>query len=56
MNNIFISFSAKALDDYNFWALTDKKTFKKLIKLISEISRTPYEGTGNPEQLKHELQ
>jgi toxin YoeB len=27
----------------------------RIIKLIQEVQRTPYEGTGQPEQLKHEL-
>ena len=27
----------------------------KIIKLIREIQRNPYSGTGDPEQLKHEL-
>jgi len=28
---------------------------KKIIKLIKEIQRHPFEGTGKPEALKHEL-
>jgi toxin YoeB len=27
----------------------------RVIKLIREVQRTPYDGTGQPEQLKHEL-
>ena len=33
----------------------DKKTFFKLADLIEEIRRTPFEGKGKPEPLKHGL-
>ena len=52
----YVKFSKKAFDDYNYFALTDKKTYKKLIKLITEISRTPYEGSGQPEKLRYNFQ
>jgi len=48
------SFQNNAFDDYSEWAITDKKIFNKIVKLIKEIQRTPFEGTGNPEPLKHE--
>ncbi|WP_093319693.1 Txe/YoeB family addiction module toxin [Thorsellia anophelis] len=32
-----------------------RKTNKKINDLIKEISRTPFEGTGKPEPLKHNL-
>jgi len=51
--NRLVSFQNNAFDDYSDWAFTDKKIFNKLIKLIKETQRTPYEGSGNPEQLKH---
>ena len=50
-----IKFRTKAIEQYNNWALTDKKKFKKIIKLLDEIKRTPYTGTGKPEALKHKL-
>jgi len=31
-----------------------QKNINKIIKLIQEIQRTPFEGTGNPEALKYE--
>jgi toxin YoeB len=49
-----ISFQNDAFDDYSDWAFTDKKIFNKIIKLIKEIQRTPFEGSGNPEQLKYD--
>ena len=50
-----IRFKEKALTDYNWWAVNHKKTFGKIVKLIIEITRTPYEGSGSPEELKYEL-
>lgn len=44
-----------AWEDYTYWQQHDKKTLKKINKLIKEIQRTPFEGIGNPEALKHKL-
>jgi toxin YoeB len=44
-----------AFDAFNEWALSDKKIYKKLLRLIKEIKRTPFSGLGKPEPLKHEL-
>ncbi len=44
-----------AWEDYLFWQENDKKTVKKINKLLHEIQRTPFSGIGNPEQLKHSL-
>ncbi len=41
--------------DYVDWQTQDKKKLKKINILIKEIMRTPFEGSGNPEPLKHEL-
>lgn len=51
-----ISFEIKAFDDFSQWALDDKKCYKRIINLIKDISRNPYEGLGKPEALKYELQ
>ena len=42
-----------AWDDYQYWQQTDKKVAQKINTLIKECQRTPFEGTGNPEPLKH---
>lgn len=44
-----------AWDDYLYWQQTDKKTLKKINDLIKDIKRSPYEGIGSPEPLKHQL-
>lgn len=48
-------FSEQAWEDYLYWQKTDKKLVQRINALIKEISRTPYEGTGKPEPLKHAL-
>ncbi|MBS1736904.1 MAG: Txe/YoeB family addiction module toxin [Bacteroidetes bacterium] len=34
----------------------DKAVLKKIAKLISELEEHPYTGTGQPEQLKYDMQ
>lgn len=45
--------SENAWDDYLYWQKTDKKIVKRINALFKEIKRTPFEGTGKPEPLKH---
>ncbi len=49
-----ISFTPDCFKDFTNWLPTDKKIYSKINDLIIEILRTPFEGTGNPEALKHE--
>jgi toxin YoeB len=50
-----LTFSTLAWDSYIHWQSTDKKMVKRINKLIKEIQRTPFEGIGKPEPLKHGL-
>jgi len=50
-----IIFSSQAWDDYLYWQQTDRKVFKRINDLIKEITRTPFEGAGKPEPLRHTL-
>ena len=50
-----ITFTEKAWAGYVYWQTQDKKILKKLNALIEEVTRTPFEGTGKPEPLRHEL-
>lgn len=47
-----IIWSESAWDDYLYWQANDKKMVNKINKLIKEIKRTPFAGTGKPEPLK----
>ena len=48
-------FSEQAWEDYLYWQKADKKLVQRINSLVKEITRTPYEGTGKPEPLKHAL-
>ena len=48
-------FDAAALEDLVWWVQHDRKTALRLLRLIRETLRTPFEGTGKPEPLRHEL-
>jgi toxin YoeB len=52
MKLIFLS---TGWEDYLYWQVTDKKTLKKINELIKEIQRSPFQGNGKPEPLKHDL-
>jgi len=44
-----------AWKDYLHWQTQDKKTLKKINKLLLDIERNGYNGIGKPEPLKHDL-
>jgi toxin YoeB len=45
--------SDNAWEDYLYWQSQDKKTLRKINSLLKECERTPGEGTGKPERLRH---
>lgn len=50
-----ITFEKDAWEEYVDWLTENKQTHKKINDLIKIIMRTPYEGAGQPEALKHQL-
>lgn len=48
-------FSENGWDDYLYWQETDRKMLHRINGLIKEIQRSPFEGVGKPEPLKHGL-
>ncbi len=51
-----LDFSKQAFKDIQFHKKAGNKTVsKKLLLLLNEITETPLNGTGKPEQLKHKL-
>ncbi len=48
-------FSENAWEDYLYWQETDRKMLKRINRLINEIMRDPFTGSGMPEPLKHGL-
>lgn len=46
-----------AWDDYIYWQMQDKKTLRKINRLVQDIERNGVsEGIGKPEPLKGDLQ
>lgn len=50
-----IAWTNDAWADYVYWQGQDKKTLKRINKLIAECQRTPFTGIGKPEPLKESL-
>ncbi len=51
-----IIWTLTAWKDYLYWQNKDRKKLKRINNLIKATLRTPFEGLGNPEALKHDLQ
>jgi len=50
---MILSGADHAWDDYLYWQKTDKKILKRINILIKDMQRTPFDGMGDPEPLKH---
>lgn len=48
-------FQERGWNDYRYWQTQDKKTLKRLNKIIEDIVRNGYEGLGKPEKLTGDL-
>ena len=44
-----------AWEDYLYWQTQDRKILKRVNLLIKDIRRSPFDGIGKPEPLKHNL-
>lgn len=43
--------SDEAWEDFIYWTNQDKKTLKRILKILKDIDRNKYEGIGKPEPL-----
>ena len=50
-----MEFDPSAFEDLAWWIEKDRKKALRIVKLIREVQRDPFHGTGQPERLKHEL-
>ena len=48
-----IMWDEEAWSDYLYWQTQDKKTLKKLNSILKDTLRSPFDGIGKPEPLKH---
>ena len=50
-----LAWGSKAWQDYIYWQSQDKKTLKRINRLIQDTLSHPFEGIGKPEPLKENL-
>ena len=55
MSSCLLAWTDEAWSDYLHWQTQDKKTLKRINKLITDVKRAPFEGIGKPEPLKENL-
>ncbi len=55
MSSRLLSWTDEAWNSYVYWQTQDKKTLKRINKLIVDVKRSPFDGIGKPEPLKENL-
>ena len=50
---MILSWAEDAWQDYLYWQKKDKNILNRINLLIKDIKRSPFEGVGSPEPLKH---
>jgi toxin YoeB len=50
-----LTFTPDGWEDYLYWQGQDKKTLKRINKLVRDILREPFDGIGKPEPLRENL-
>ena len=50
-----IKFDETAWEDYLYWQAHDRNILKRINALLKDIARSPFEGLGKPEALRHSL-
>ena len=55
MSNRILAWTNEAWDSYIYWQTQDKKTLKRINKLIKATKNNPFQGIGKPEALKENL-
>lgn len=54
--NKMLAWTDEAWQDYIYWQTQDKKTLKRINKILYDIKRDdPFKGIGKPEPLKENL-
>ena len=53
MNNLV--FEPQALADLTWWIRENKRMALRIMRLLEDVQRDPFQGLGKPEPLKHNL-
>ncbi|NBB90501.1 MAG: Txe/YoeB family addiction module toxin [Spirochaetes bacterium] len=51
-----IVFTEHSWSDYLYWRKNDRRMLRRVNELIRDTMRSPFDGVGKPEPLKHQLQ
>lgn len=55
MSSRLLCWTDEACNDYVYWQSQDRKTLKRINRLIADVRRSPFEGIGKPEALRENL-
>lgn len=55
MSKRILAWTDEAWDSYLYWQSQDKKTLKRINKLIQNAKVSPFDGIGKPEPLRENL-
>lgn len=55
MSSRLLAWTDESWADYVYWQTQDKKTLKRINKIINDMKRSPFEGIAKPEPLKENL-
>jgi toxin YoeB len=50
-----VEFRPRAFEQMQDWLQKDRKLLQRILRMIHECQRTPFDGIGKPEPLKGEL-
>jgi len=50
-----LEFDRAAFEDLAWWVEHDRKVAARIMRLIQEVQRDPFQGVGKPEPLRHAL-
>jgi toxin YoeB len=50
-----IVFADRGWEDFTYWVENDRKIAARIVRLIKDIERKPFDGLGKPEPLRHDL-
>jgi toxin YoeB len=50
-----LAWTDEAWEGYLYWQSQDKKTLKRINKLLADTKKQPFEGLGKPESLRENL-
>lgn len=52
---MYIVFTPHSWEDFEYWLENNPETTIRIKELLKSIKQNPFQGTGKPEPLKHDL-